>query len=90
MSRKRKIDDQQSERDIINVAGNLNLNGGTLQVEKLFVGDQDQLDGKIQEAEQQTLSLQFSISYFEVVRKNFAGKPLLERALLEDLWQQVN
>jgi len=90
MSRKKKIDVQQSERDIVNVAGNLNLNGGILQVEKLFVGDQDQLDGKIQEAEQQTLSLQFSISYFDAVRKNFADKPLLERALLDDLWQQVN
>ncbi|MEO8404592.1 MAG: hypothetical protein ABI480_08360 [Chitinophagaceae bacterium] len=90
MSRKKKIDVQQSERDIVNVAGNLNLNGGTLQVDRLFVSDQDQLDGKIQQAEQQTLSLQYSISYFEAVRKNFANKPLLERALLDNLWKQVN
>jgi hypothetical protein len=90
MSRKKKIDVQQAEGDIVNVAGNLNLNGGTLQVEKLFIGDQEDLDQRILQAEQQSLSLQFSISYFDAVRKSFAGKSLMERSLLNDLWSQLN
>jgi tetratricopeptide (TPR) repeat protein len=90
MSQRKKINVQNAKGDIVNVAGNLNLNGGTLQIEKLFIEDQEDLDQRILQAEQQSLSLQFSISYFDAVRKSFAGKSLIERSLLSSLWGQLN
>lgn len=90
MSQKKKIESQHSEADIINVAGNLNLSGGTLQVENLFIGSNGEPDENVAKSEQQILALQYSISYLDAIQKIHVGKDLLDRFFLDDIWKLLN
>ena len=77
-----EIESQNAARDIINVSGNLDLNGGSMTVQALYVNSAEQ---PIALPDQEALKTRFAISYLDFVVQEFDKKQVISRAILDDI-----
>lgn len=80
-----KIDKQEAGGDIINVLGNLQVNGGTLKIDSLYVKTGIEDAQFLSDVNQQSLKAQNAISYLDFVVTEFRDKSLVERAIVTDI-----
>ncbi|MDB5002100.1 MAG: hypothetical protein JWQ34_325 [Mucilaginibacter sp.] len=84
-----KIEKQEASGDIINVLGNLQVNGGTLNVDSLYVKTGIEDAQFLSDVNQQSLKAQNAISYLDFVITEFQDKSLVERAVVADIVERL-
>jgi len=85
-----KIDKQEAGGDIINVRGNLQVNGGTLNIDSLYVKTGIEDAQFLSDVNQQSLKTQYGISYLDFVVTEFRGKSLITRAVVNEITDRLN
>lgn len=92
---KMKIKKQQSEGDIYNVQGDLNLNenpdfnGAILNVNHLILNKSEGFESELMKAEQKILAAGFSVSYLDFIKEEFDQKKIVDRQIVKNIWQEL-
>jgi len=86
----KKIEKQESAGDIYNVLGDLNNNGGTLQIETLILEKSAGVESALFKNEQKKLEASYSTSYLDFLKKQFETKILIERPFVNEIWQKLS
>jgi tetratricopeptide (TPR) repeat protein len=86
----KKIEKQESGGDIYNVLGDFNNNGGTLQIETLILENSSGVENALFKSEQKKLVASYSTSYLDFLKKQFQTKTLIERTLVNEIWQKLS
>lgn len=86
----KKIKIQESGGDIYNVLGDLNNNGGTLQIETLILENSAGVESTLFKNEQKKLEASYSTSYLDFLKEQFETKTLIERPFVNEIWQKLS
>lgn len=86
----KKIEIQKSDGDIYNVLGDINNNGGTLQIGTLILENGAGLENALFKSEQKNLEASYSTSYLDFLKKQFETKTLIARPFVNEIWQKLS